>query len=344
MSKFGNRLARLSLLALAGLWLLGSSVAADTDAKLVHLVVTVPANAKVYIDGVPTKAFGEVRKFVSNEPVPVGKKYSYKVKGVWPGPDGKDIVREVKFPVVPGIENTLDLTKAVEVPKPVVKLTVQSPAPLTVDAGTKKAVAIKIGRENLTDPIKLSLSGLPEGVKAADVTVPGDKSEGILDLEIAKDAKATDGNVALVAEGKGIKTTSMFKLIVKAAPPPPPPAKLTLEVPATFDLDAGSKKTLMIKIKRENFKGPVKLTFTGLPEPLKLSEVTIPEDKDFAPIELSVPATAKGATGKVKIKASSGKTEEEKETKVTIKAAPPPVKDKTEKPTDKPPEKSKDSK
>jgi hypothetical protein len=179
------------------------------------------------------------------------------------------------------------------------------------------------------------------GVKAADITVPGDKSEGSLDLEIAKEAKATEGNVTVVAEGKGIKTTALFKLIVKAAPPPPPPpAKLTLEVPATFDLDAGSKKTLLVKIKRENFKGPVKVTFTGLPEPLKLSEVTIPEDKDVAPIELSVPASAKDATGTVKIKASSGKTEEEKETKVTIKAAPPPppVKDK---PAEKP---KKDSK
>ena len=325
MSNFGSRLARLVLVALVGLCLPAPSVQAQMEDKAVLLIVNLPANAKLYIDDVATNSTGETRRFISDK-VPAGKKYSYKLKGVWTGPDGKEVVKETRFVVTPGIENTIDLTKAADIPKPVAKLTLQVADSLPADAGTKKTLKVKITRENTKDPVKVTVAGLPAGATANELTLPADKSEGDLEITLPKDAKDGESALSIKAESPATKAEAKVKMTVKAAPPPPPPAKLGLEVPGTILLEAGAKKLIPIRIKRENFKGPVKLTFAGLPENVKLPEMVFPEDKNEAQLEINLPKEAKAGMVTVKVKAEGGNTTAETESKVTIKeaAAPPP--------------------
>jgi uncharacterized protein (TIGR03000 family) len=106
MVTIGLRLAPWSLL-LAGLWLLGGQARGETETKPIQLVIKLPADAELSIDGQKTTQTGTQRTFES-PPVPVGKTYSYQIKAVWKK-DGMRVVREQKFQVAPGKVNELDL-------------------------------------------------------------------------------------------------------------------------------------------------------------------------------------------------------------------------------------------
>jgi len=81
----------------------------DQDTRA-YLTVKVPADAKVLIDDHPTKATGEVRQF-ETPPLDPAKKYSYMVKAIFKGKDGKEVVVEEKVMITPGKKTEVDLTK-----------------------------------------------------------------------------------------------------------------------------------------------------------------------------------------------------------------------------------------
>jgi uncharacterized protein (TIGR03000 family) len=71
------------------------------------LVVRLPVDALLDIEGNRTRSTGEVRRFVS-PPLAMGKKYHYTFKATWR--DGsKQVVRERVVPVVAGQEVIVDL-------------------------------------------------------------------------------------------------------------------------------------------------------------------------------------------------------------------------------------------
>lgn len=305
------------LLALAATWLLLCLIQADTESKPVKMVIIVPERATLYIDDKATKATGTRRTFES-PPVAVGAKtnYYYQVRAVWTGPDGKEVVRKEKFYVKPGQVNELDLTKK-ETPKEIAKLSLDVPGIVDIDVGGKKPIAVKIKREHFKGPVKIAFSGVPKGVTIGDITIPGDKSEGSAALEVAKDSKGGAVDVTVKAEGSEAKTEAKIKLSIKAAPAPV--AKLSVEGPGTVNIEPGAKKSVTIKVKRDNFKGPVKVAFAGQPEAIKIPELTIPEDKTEGAVDAVAPKGAKPGTSTVKVLASSDKLKAETEFKLTVK-------------------------
>jgi uncharacterized protein (TIGR03000 family) len=86
----------------------------DTSKAPAQIVVTVPAGAKIEIDGQPTKSTGTKREFES-PPIAVGKDFSYSFKVTF---QGKDITRDVR---VRAKETTsVDFTKDFTATPPVV--------------------------------------------------------------------------------------------------------------------------------------------------------------------------------------------------------------------------------
>jgi uncharacterized protein (TIGR03000 family) len=73
----------------------------------VVLIIRVPAQALVDIEGVRTRSTGEVRRFQS-PPLPVDQSFIYNVKATWKAGD-QDIVREHKATVRGGEELIVDL-------------------------------------------------------------------------------------------------------------------------------------------------------------------------------------------------------------------------------------------
>jgi uncharacterized protein (TIGR03000 family) len=73
----------------------------------VVLIIRVPAQALVDIEGVRTRSTGDVRRFQS-PPLPVDQSFIYNVKATWKAGD-QEIVREHKATVRGGDEVTVDL-------------------------------------------------------------------------------------------------------------------------------------------------------------------------------------------------------------------------------------------
>jgi len=78
----------------------GSTSLARPDAAL--LTIEVPAEARVFINGLETKSTGPVRKYVSYGLKP-GKVYKYQIRAVWN--DGERPVEQVKVVYVTGGES-----------------------------------------------------------------------------------------------------------------------------------------------------------------------------------------------------------------------------------------------
>jgi uncharacterized protein (TIGR03000 family) len=126
--------AALGLLVLVCVW--GNAALADSQEKPIRLVIRLPENAQLYIDGRPTRLTGPERVFESPA-VLVGKTYHYAIKGVWKTRDGQEVVREVaRFAVKPGQDNHLDL------------LTVKDRDQAPVVGHTPSADAMMLRREN----------------------------------------------------------------------------------------------------------------------------------------------------------------------------------------------------
>jgi uncharacterized membrane protein len=158
-----------------------------------------------------------------------------------------------------------------------------------------------------------------------------------VEVHLAKNTKAGPHEVVVKGSADGATAETKVKLNVKAAaPPPPPPAKLILDVPASVAVEAGAKKPLAIKISREHFKGPVKVSFSGQPADVKLHDLTIPEDKSEASVEVAPPPDAKAGSSDVTVKAEGGGAKAESKIKLDVK----PNKD--VKPVDKDKDKPKD--
>ena len=107
------------MLGLVGLVVLAAPQARcdDKPTEPAYLNVKVPANAKLEIEGRPTMATGELRLFMSPPLVP-GKKYTYTLKVIVPGPDGKEVTRTETVPIVAGKTVDVDLTAVKPVDKP----------------------------------------------------------------------------------------------------------------------------------------------------------------------------------------------------------------------------------
>jgi uncharacterized protein (TIGR03000 family) len=107
------------LLALVPVWALAADEAdkkADDKAeekKPATIVVQVPADARLLIDGEPTKATGETRRFVS-PPLEPGKSYHYVLEVITRGKDGKEVHYKKTVHVRAGRESVVDMRQPPE--------------------------------------------------------------------------------------------------------------------------------------------------------------------------------------------------------------------------------------
>jgi len=108
-------LSRLSRAALAGLLLLAFTASLtgqdkEDDKTRCKLVIKVPAEAKLKIQGELTKKTGEERGFVS-PPLEPGKSYEYTLEASWDSTSYNSITRTYKVDVKAGQTVTVDMTK-----------------------------------------------------------------------------------------------------------------------------------------------------------------------------------------------------------------------------------------
>jgi uncharacterized protein (TIGR03000 family) len=103
--RFGHFL--LAILTLA----VFSPAPARAEAQPATLVVRLPADARLTVEGQPTKQSGPQRRFVS-PPLEAGQKYTYTIAATWEPNNYTKITRTRKVAVQAGKEVEIDLTRA----------------------------------------------------------------------------------------------------------------------------------------------------------------------------------------------------------------------------------------
>ena len=188
-------------------------------------------------------------------------------------------------------------------PAPVVKPVEPPPPPqVAVTASEKVAVynggtntfAVQGARAHFDTPVTVSFSNCPVGVTIPPVIVaPGQTSAtaqvtaapatipGV--YKLIANATATAGDQPLTASAR-------VELSVSALPLPPP--RVAVTVSPKIQVYQRGKNTFAVQVVRADFDTDVKVTFTNLPDGVKVPSVIVPAGKTEATVDL----TASGAT------------------------------------------------
>src|SRR5262249_41234672 len=139
------------------------------EKKAADFEVRLPEDAVLEVDGNKTQATGETRQFQSR-PLEVGGTYSYTLKATW---RGKAVTREILLR--PGKLTTIDLREALQAaqaraalgaerpqtPGPPASIALEAPGMLTLRAGEKGEIRVRVRRTNYKGTVALRLQGLP---------------------------------------------------------------------------------------------------------------------------------------------------------------------------------------
>src|SRR6202022_4055786 len=79
-----------------------------------------------------------------------------------------------------------------------------------------------------------------------------------------------------------------------------------MDVPPVLELQPGDTKAVHVRVKRQNFNGPVAVTFEGLPQGIRIREVTITSDKSEAETEAAADRKAGEGTKEIQVIGTGG--------------------------------------
>jgi hypothetical protein len=155
--------------------------------------------------------------------------------------------------------------------------------------------------DGFKDPVSVQVKGLPEGVTADPVQIPGDSEEGDIVFNVAPGLKAgTYGTIQLIAHGadkpawSSIKITSgggegeTFATIDKATIVVIDKPRFSLEAAAdTVNLVRSGTAAFQVAISRaEGFAEPLQFTLENLPAGVTAHQVPSPSDAANVTIQL----------------------------------------------------------
>jgi hypothetical protein len=97
------------------------------------------------------------------------------------------------------------------------RLALSKPADQTMTQGESNKISVSVDRTGFADPVQITFSNLPQGVRVNEETIAaGDSSRNFV-LIAAPDAAVVNKHIVTVeARGAGIQTSQTFELTVKA--------------------------------------------------------------------------------------------------------------------------------
>jgi hypothetical protein len=97
------------------------------------------------------------------------------------------------------------------------KLSLSDPADQTITQGTTDKVSISIDRAGFAEPVQITFSNLPAGVRVDESTIPAGDSKRDFVLIAAPDAQVVNKQLVTVnARAQGANASQTFELTVKA--------------------------------------------------------------------------------------------------------------------------------
>ena len=172
------------------------------------------------------------------------------------------------------------------------------PSEITLYPGGRNKFRVKLERERNNEAVRLTFAGEMAGLKLPDsVFIPHDRDDAEIDVAAEPGATLGPRNLRLIAESKYGKVEAKTRIAVQETPP-----SLQLGVPAEVALFAGGKNTLRVRLERDRPDEPVRLTFAGDTNGLKLpGEVSVPANTNETAFEVTADPKAAGGTRRVRI-------------------------------------------
>jgi uncharacterized protein (TIGR03000 family) len=135
----------------------------------------------------------------------------------------------------------------------------------------------------------------------------------------------TVSRVVRVSHDRPNKVDLTKELEAALAPPSPPPASFALTAPAGLSLRQGEEKSVTVAVERENFAGPIDLSFTAIPRGVRIRDAVVPAGKDSVTVSVAADKTATPGPSTVKVQAAGASLTKEVALELTVEKAPTPV-------------------
>ena len=97
------------------------------------------------------------------------------------------------------------------------RLGLTDPADQTITQGESNEISISVDRQGFAEPVQITFSNLPRGVRVDEGTIPAGDNNRDFVLIAAPDAQVVEKQlVTVTAKGGGAAPTQTFELTVKA--------------------------------------------------------------------------------------------------------------------------------
>jgi hypothetical protein len=176
---------------------------------------------------------------------------------------------------------------------------------LTLVQGQAAQVPVQVVRKmGFNGAINVTLGAQPQlnNINAPQVTIAGDKSEGVFTINAAANAGTINYGMFISGNANNVvQTTTLFALNVVA-----PPMALAIN-PNNPTVMMGAAVPVKVTLTRNNnFAGEVALSLAGLPNGVTGNMVTVPGDQKEATLMITASgAAAPGATQNITVKATT---------------------------------------
>lgn len=183
-------------------------------------------------------------------------------------------------------------------PPPAAKAKLAELKPVALDPAGSATVDISVERNGKNGPIKVQVSGAPEGVAIEPVEIAEGKSAGQLKITASEklgdsELKATVRVAIKVADSEAEQPLAVT--VHKVNRPTFLPVAETLLVP-------GKTVTVDLNLERNGFQGPLKLSLAGLPAQITGQTPDIAADKSATRLTLT---TASAPDGRHKVRVAA---------------------------------------
>lgn len=203
-------------------------------------------------------------------------------------------------------------------PPPTLTVKLDELKPITLKPAETATVAINVERNAKTGPIKVEASGAPDGLTVAPIEIPADKSAG--ELKVVASEKLGDDELkstltVRITLGTDLAERPLEVAVHKVDRPAFLPATDVLLVP-------GKAVTVDLKLERNGYQGPLKLSVAGLPAQVTAQVAEIAADKSAAKLTLTAAGGAPDGRHTARIAATVYGRPVALEVPVTVDATP----------------------
>ncbi len=163
--------------------------------------------------------------------------------------------------------------------------------------GGENRCPVKIARQRCRGEVIVRLSGLPKGVRATQLKLDAEATEG--DIVVSADESVPCGSTVVAVDASGESEHGPFAIPsetrVSVLELQQPPKLLRMSVSPQVELIRGSSNRFQVRIARDNFSAPVSLDAQGLPAGVTVTPLVISDAETIA--ELVVTSDSEASVG-----------------------------------------------